>query len=205
MIVIVDYGLGNLFSVAKAFEMLGAAAKISSDPADIAQAERIVLPGVGAFGDGMAYLKAKGLDQALTTAVMSHKKPFFGICLGMQFLADTGYEFGEHQGLGWVPGSVRKLEVESQGLKVPHIGWNAVAVTKESPLWKGIKNESDFYFLHSYQLVCDDPTLVAGTTVYGETITAAITHDNIFATQFHPEKSQTNGLKLLENFIHWTP
>lgn len=205
MIVIVDYGLGNLFSVQKAFEMIGADVKISGIAEDIHAADRIVLPGVGAFGDGMDFLRAKGLDQALTEEVMGRKKPFLGICLGLQFLAETGEEHGEHRGLGWIKGRVRKLAVEKQGLKIPHIGWNELMMVRSTPLFAGINLDADFYFVHSYQLDCNDPGDLVATATYGEKITAAVQRGNIFATQFHPEKSQDNGLKLLENFIRWNP
>lgn len=205
MVVIIDYGLGNLFSVAKAFQRIGAEARISGDPEDLRQAERLVLPGVGAFGDGMENLRAKGLIEALKTEVLENKKPFLGICLGLQLLAEKGYEYGEHGGLGFVRGDVRKLKVESFGLKVPHIGWNEVEIVREHSLFAGFKPKSEFYFLHSYQLDCGDGIDRAATAEYGETITAAIARDNMFATQFHPEKSQEAGLKLLENFIHWNP
>jgi glutamine amidotransferase len=204
MIVVVDYGLGNLFSVAKAFEMIGAEVMISADPAAIAQADRLVLPGVGAFGDGMDYLSRNGLDKILSNEVLVNKKPFLGICLGMQLLGDVGFEYGEHKGLSWIKGKVRKLEV-SGDLKVPHVGWNDVVRVKESPMFEGIKNSADFYFVHSYQLVCEESDNIVATTTYGETVTAAVQKDNIFATQFHPEKSQEVGLKLLENFVNWEP
>lgn len=205
MVVIVDYNLGNLFSVAKAFEMLGAAVKVSGEIADIERADRLVLPGIGAFNDGMTYLRAKGLDVALTNEVLKKRKPFLGICLGMQLLAPVGFEFGEHPGLGWIDGSARKLDAEKLGLKVPHIGWNDVAVVGDSVLFKEIKPNADFYFVHSYQLIPADQSLITATAQYGGTITAAIERGNIFATQFHPEKSQDNGLKLLENFLAWNP
>ncbi|MBI2063445.1 MAG: imidazole glycerol phosphate synthase subunit HisH [Candidatus Yanofskybacteria bacterium] len=205
MIVIVDYGLGNLFSVRNAFKLLGVEVIVSSKPNDIKNAERLILPGVGAFGDGMNNLKAKGLDEVIIEEVSANKKPFLGICLGLQLLADIGFEYGENKGLGLISGNVRKLEVESRGLKVPHIGWNNVSYIKESPLFKGIKPDSDFYFVHSYQLICGDKENLVATAQYGETITAAIQKNNIFASQFHPEKSQENGLKLLENFVNWKP
>ena len=205
MIVIVDYGLGNLFSVQKAFEILGAPVKISGTAEDIHTAERIVLPGVGAFGDGMEFLRTKGLDRALTEEVIGKKKPFLGICLGLQFLAETGEEHGEHRGLGWIKGRVRKLAAEKQGLKIPHIGWNELTMVRASPMFTGINPDADFYFVHSFQLQCADPTDLVATATYGEKITAAVERGNIFATQFHPEKSQDNGLKLLQNFIQWNP
>ncbi|MEK7655921.1 MAG: imidazole glycerol phosphate synthase subunit HisH [Patescibacteria group bacterium] len=205
MVVVIDYGLGNLFSVSKAFERVGAEVVISSNPEDIRKADRIVLPGVGAFGDGMDYLRSKGIDKALTVAVIEKQKPFLGICLGMQLLADIGQEYGEYKGLGWISGVVRKLEVEKLGLKIPHIGWNDIQIVHDSPLFRGLPAVSDFYFVHSYQLICQEPTDIAAVTDYGEQITAAIQRKNIFATQFHPEKSQDNGLILIENFMNWQP
>lgn len=205
MIAIVDYGLGNLFSVKKAFEALGAPVVVSDQPQDLRAAERIVLPGVGAFGDGMDSLRARGLDTVLTEEVLLNKKPFLGICLGLQLVAETGEEYGEHRGLGWVKGRVRKLAVEQQGLKVPHIGWNELEIERPCPLLTGIRPDADFYFVHSFQLDCDDPTDRIASATYGEKVTAVIQHANIAATQFHPEKSQDNGLKLLENFLSWNP
>ncbi len=205
MIVIVDYGLGNLFSVQKALEMVGADVKISGRAEDIRTAERIILPGVGAFADGMNYLRAKGLDTVLTEEVMGKKKPFLGICLGLQFLAEVGEEYGEHKGLGWIKGRVRKLNVEHLGLKIPHIGWNDLEYIRPSPLFAGVNPGADFYFVLSYHLAVGDPADLVATATYGEKITAAIQRGNIFATQFHPEKSQDNGLKLLENFLSWKP
>ena len=205
MIAIVDYGLGNLFSVRKAFEYLGAEAKITSDVSEIRAAERVVLPGVGAFGDGMNNLKERKLDTALHDAVIKEKKPFLGICLGLQLLAEEGEEYGAHKGLGFIKGRVKKIDAESHKLKVPHIGWNDVNRTSNTPLFKGIKDGADFYFLHSYQLHCDSEDDTVAVAHYGEPITAAILRENIFAVQFHPEKSQEHGLKLLENFISWEP
>jgi glutamine amidotransferase len=205
MLVIVDYGLGNLFSVEKAFEMIGADVRVSSKAADVAAAERIVLPGVGAFGDGMDFLRAKGLDRVLEAEVMGRKKPFLGICLGLQFLADVGEEYGEHHGFGWIKGRVRKLHVEQYGLKVPHIGWNELEMVRPCPLFTGIKSDADFYFVHSYQLDCANATDLVANATYGEKITAVVHRGNIVATQFHPEKSQENGVKLLENFLTWNP
>jgi glutamine amidotransferase len=205
MIAIVDYGLGNLYSVKKAFEALGAPATITSDPADVRHAERVVLPGIGAFADGMRLLKERGLDKALQESVIIEKKPFLGICLGLQLLADSGEEYGHNKGLGWIGGTVRALDATSGHLKVPHIGWNNVTVLRETPLFKGVKSNADFYFVHSFQLECTDASDVLATTEYGQTITAAVVRNNIFATQFHPEKSQDHGLQLLRNFIAWQP
>ncbi len=205
MVTIVDYGLGNLFSVKKAFEAIGEKAEITNNPVQVEKADRIVLPGIGAFGDGITHLRERGLDVALETSVKKRGVPFLGICLGLQLLADTGEEYGDHRGLGWIPGRVRALNVTSAHLKIPHIGWNDVAVREGAALFRGIRANADFYFVHSFQLECDDASHLVGTTQYGETVTAAILKDNMFATQFHPEKSQDNGIRLLENFVGWKP
>ena len=205
MVTVIDYGLGNIFSVVKAFEMIGAEVMVSSNADDIRAADHLVLPGVGAFGDGMNFLQEKGLDTVLTEEVIENKKPFLGICLGLQLLATTGEEHGTHEGLGWIEGKVRKLDIGDQNLKIPHVGWNNLEITKDNPLFTDIHADADFYFVHSYQLDCKNAEDCIATTTYGETITAAIWHNNIFATQFHPEKSQDHGLKLLENFLSWKP
>jgi imidazole glycerol-phosphate synthase subunit HisH len=200
MVVVVDYGLGNLFSVAKAFEHIGAEVRVSAQPSDIRAATHIVLPGIGAFPQGMKNLQKSGLIAVLKDEVMNNKKPFLGICLGMQLLAQKGYEHEECEGLGWVEGEVRELEAKAQGLRVPHIGWNNLSFTRESALFKGVKTDSDFYFVHSFELRTSQNDLVA-TTAYGGHVTAAIERDNIWAVQFHPEKSQDAGLQILENFL----
>lgn len=205
MITVVDYGLGNLFSVAKAFEMLGAEVVVTSDPYIVRTAERIVLPGVGAFGDGMRFLTERKLLPALEEAVRKNKVPFLGICLGMQFLAETGSEYGEHSGLGWIRGRVEKIEAGEKGLKVPHIGWNELSMNREHPLFAGIKQNADFYFVHSFHLIPADEEDLVAVTDYGGAITSAVARGNIAGIQFHPEKSQDNGLALLENFLKWSP
>ncbi len=199
MIAVIDYKLGNLFSVVKAFEFLGQQVRVTASPDDLRAATHIVLPGVGAFPHGMQNLKDAGLLAVLNEEVIEKKKPFLGICLGLQLLAEKGFEHEECEGLGWVKGEVRQLE--TGGLKIPHIGWNDVTAKEGSKLFAGIKQGSDFYFVHSYQLHCTDPAAVAATTEYGERITAAVEQDNIYAVQFHPEKSQEAGQKLLENFL----
>jgi len=162
-----------------------------------------VLPGVGAFGQGMRNVEAKGLRKVLEEEVMGKKKPFLGICLGLQLMAEKGYEHEECAGLGWIKGEVQKLDVEKQGLKVPHIGWNNLDIKKESRLLKNIKPDADFYFVHSYQLHSSHTEDIVATTTYGEEITAVIEHENMFAVQFHPEKSQEAGLTLLQNFVQY--
>lgn len=202
MIAVVDYGMGNLHSVRHALEYVGAEVRVTSRPQDLRAADRIVLPGVGAFGECVQNLRATGLVDVLEEEVLHRGKPFFGICLGMQVLARTGYENGEQPGLNWLRLSSR-FELEAHGLAVPHVGWNEVTPQADSPLFKGLGKDRTFYFVHSYYLLTDDLTLVAATCDYGGPFTAAILCNNIFATQFHPEKSQRNGLRLLENFVSW--
>lgn len=203
MIVVIDYGMGNLGSITKALHYVGADVVLTEDPRVAAEAERLVLPGVGAFGDGMKNLRARGFIPAIEEA-MKNKKPFLGVCLGMQLLAKKSYEFGEHEGLGFLDAEVKKLEVPAP-FKVPHVGWNTVEWNREHPLLSGVLHQSDFYFVHSYHMVPDDASRVIGMTNHGGDIVAAAAWDNIFATQFHPEKSQKDGLKILENFVRWQP
>lgn len=205
MVAVVDYGMGNLRSVRHALEIAGADVGVVTKPEELRAAERIVLPGVGAFGRCMENLRASGLMEALREEVLYGGKPFLGICLGLQVLARQGHEGGIQPGMGWIPGEVERLDVKNLGLKVPHVGWNTVLPLSDSPLFKGLKPEPTFYFVHSYHLVPDDPSLVAATCEYGRPFTAAILMGNVFATQFHPEKSQENGLRLLENFLKWEP
>jgi glutamine amidotransferase len=208
MVVVVDYGICNVRSVVKALELVGATVRVSSAPRDLEEAERIVLPGVGAFEHGMTNLAARGLIEPLADQVLGKGKPFLGICLGMQLLARTSYEFGVHEGLGWLPATVKAFALEGEGLrgrglKVPHIGWTEVSLDRASPLFAGVSKAPSFYFVHSYHMVCDTSDLVAASAEYGVRFTAAVQRDNIFATQFHPEKSQDDGLRLLENFLQW--
>jgi glutamine amidotransferase len=198
MIQIIDYGMGNLRSVQKAFEKLGFAAEICSDPSRIATADRLVLPGVGAFRDAIHELNRLGFPEPIRDFVASGK-PFLGICLGLQLLFDVSYEDGEFEGLGIVPGKVVRFESQP-GLKIPHMGWNALALTKPCPLFDDVPAESQVYFVHSYHVVPEDRGVVAATSNHGGDFVAAICRDNLYATQFHPEKSQRVGLKLLENF-----
>jgi glutamine amidotransferase len=203
MVVVVDYGICNVRSVVKALELVGATVRVSSAPRDLEEAERIVLPGVGAFEHGMTNLAARGLIEPLADQVLGKGKPFLGICLGMQLLARTSHEFGVHEGLGWLPATVTAFALEGEGLKVPHIGWTEVSLDRASPLFAGVSKAPSFYFVHSYHMVCDTTDLVAASAEYGVRFTAAVQRDNIFATQFHPEKSQDDGLRLLENFLQW--
>lgn len=205
LVAVIDYGVGNLHSVRHALDLVGADVIVTGDADEIARAERLVLPGVGAFGRCVENLQASGLVDLLERRVMHDGVPLFGICVGLQLLAREGYEMGVHPGLGWVPAVVKRLEPGSPGLKVPHVGWNDVNPVNESPMWAGLRGNPTFYFTHSYALVPDDDTLEAASCDYGARFTAAIQRGNIFATQFHPEKSQENGLKILENFLSWEP
>lgn len=203
MTTIIDYRLGNLFSVAKALELLGEAVVVSGDPNDLRRADRLVLPGIGAFPQGMRNLEEAGLSDVLREEVLVKKKPFLGICLGMQLAATRGFEHEERAGLGWIDGEVRLIAAATSNLKVPHIGWNDVSVKEGSRLFRGIKPNSDFYFVHSYALQCAQEADIAAVTSYGENIVAAVEHENIYAVQFHPEKSQEAGQQLLENFLRY--
>jgi glutamine amidotransferase len=204
MIVIVDYGLGNIFSVVNAFEAIGCPVYVSNKNEDLQKAEGIVLPGVGAFGDGIKNLKNLGLVDTLHEQVIDNGKPFLGICLGMQLMARDSYEGDYHEGLRWLPASVKKLVVNDPNLKLPHMGWNEINIKLKDPLFLGIEGDFNFYFVHSYHMVCDDPKIISATCNYGIEFTAAVQSDNIFGMQFHPEKSHKNGLQLLRNFVNYT-
>ncbi len=206
MIVVVDYGMGNVRTVVNAFEACGEAVELSADKSRIATASGIVLPGVGAFGDGMRQLADRGLVDVLKSAVTTYQKPFLGLCVGMQLLASRGTEHGEHAGLGLIEGSVDlvSLPADRHDLKLPHIGWNTVVFQKSDGLFKGMGTEADFYFVHSYALSPADRSIVAGACEHGATVIAAIERKNIWATQFHPEKSHKNGLALIRNWIGMT-
>jgi glutamine amidotransferase len=200
MISIVDYGMGNLRSVQKAFEHLGVAAQIVTRPEDIAAAERLVLPGVGAFRDAIHELQRLQLVDAIKTHIAA-QKPFLGICLGLQMLFDVSYEDGEWPGLGVIPGKVVRFS-DQPDLKVPHMGWNQLQVVGQPKLLQGIPADAYFYFVHSYFVAPADESVVAARTDYGQNFVSMIAQGNVFATQFHPEKSQAVGLKLLENFAN---
>ena len=204
-VAIVDYGMGNLSSVASAFRALHAEVTVSDRVEDLRDADRIVLPGVGAFGEGMRNLVERGLVEALAEEVLGCGKPFLGICLGMQLLARDGYEHGHHEGLGWLKASVRPLDTRAPGVKQLQIGWNDVAPRPGAALFSGLRGTPSFYFVHGYHLVCDDETAVAAHAHYGARFVAAVEQDNVFGVQFHPEKSQEPGLTLLRRFLRWTP
>ncbi|HEY5649039.1 MAG TPA: imidazole glycerol phosphate synthase subunit HisH [Nitrospiria bacterium] len=197
MISIVDYGMGNLRSVAKAFERLGFPARVTRDPGVIEDAGHVVLPGVGAFPDCMKNLDRYGLIRPVQKALESGK-PFLGICLGLHLLFSESEEFGRHEGLGWIKGKV--IRFPAGPLKVPHMGWNDIQIRKKIPLFNGLSGAPMFYFVHSYHAVPDDPDWVASTTEYGSDFVSGIARDNVFALQFHPEKSQKAGLAVLQNF-----
>ncbi len=197
MVAIIDYGLGNLASVQKALSFLKIESKITNDHNEIKSASVILLPGVGSFGHGMNNLKEKNLDTLLTQEVIENKKKFLGICLGMQLIAETGTEPHESKGLGWIKGIVKKIE--SDDLRIPHMGWNNISVKNKSYLSNS--DDKDFYFIHSYHFVPDDNSSIAATVNYGTDLVAAVQQDNIFATQFHPEKSQQTGIELLKMFF----
>ena len=199
MIAIVDYGVGNLFSLKSSFDALGIEAEVTSDPVKIKSADKIVLPGVGAFRDAINKLNATGLGK-LVVSEAKKGKPLLGICLGMQLLLDKSYEFGEYEGLGLIPGEVRPIaEVIPDGLKIPQMGWNALHFTNKSPVFENSIEGEYVYFVHSYY--CKSPAeYVSAVTEYGADLTAAVQNGNVFGCQFHPEKSGPVGLKILNTF-----
>jgi len=201
-IAVVDYGMGNLRSVSKALEHVAPQAEVlvTAEPGAISSSERVVVPGQGALPDCMRQLEASGAREAVVDAAA--RKPFLGICIGLQMLFERGEE-GDTAGLGLLPGRVPRFALT--GLKIPHIGWNEVAQARPHALWAGIPDRSRFYFVHSYYPAPRDAALTAATAVYGAPFTCAIARDNIFAVQFHPEKSQSAGLQLLSNFVRWRP
>lgn len=210
-IVIIDYGSGNLRSVEKAFERAaresGAAAAIAvtNDPEAVAAADRLVLPGVGAFGACMAGLAAcDGVMEAMEHAVLVEGRPFLGICVGMQLLATRGREFGSHQGLGWIAGDVVPIAPDDPSVRSPHMGWNEIAAKAPCPLLEGVETQA-FYFAHSFCFDAENDMHLIATTDHGGDIAAVIARDNIAGVQFHPEKSQRSGLALLKNFLVWDP
>ncbi len=209
-VAVVDYGMGNLRSVAKAIEHVAPAARVlvTANPADIAAADRVVVPGQGAMPDCMRELSARGLRPAVVRAAAD--KPFLGICVGLQMLFGHAEE-GDVMGLGLLPGRVPRFPeaaltaADGSRLKVPHMGWNAVNQAEAHPLWEGIADGARFYFVHSYYVEPDTPELIAASTDYGIPFTSAVARANIFAVQFHPEKSAQAGLQLLGNFMRWKP
>ena len=208
-IALIDYGSGNLASAAKALAR-AANGKLdvvtTADPDAVMEAERVVLPGVGAFADCMKGLSAvPGMVEALRDKILKEGAPFLGICVGMQLLATVGVEFGRHAGLGWIAGEVVKITPDDPALKIPHMGWNELKKVQSHPLLEGVPNGAHAYFVHSFQLKPVLPDDLIPTTDYGGALTAMVGNENIAGTQFHPEKSQATGIKLLENFVSWRP
>src|SRR5262245_43521154 len=210
--VIIDYGSGNLRSAGKAFERamreagLDGRVVVSADPAEVARASHVVLPGVGAFGDCARGLRAApGMVEALTRAVREAGRPFLGICVGMQLMADRGIEFGTHAGLGWIAGDVVKLAPSDPALKIPHMGWNELVPLRAHALLDGVGAGAHAYFVHSFHLRAADSADVVATAEYGGAVTAMVGRDNLVGTPFHPEKSQEAGLRLIANFLRWKP
>jgi len=200
MVVIVDYGMGNLGSIRNMLKKLGAPVTVSGDPVVIAQATQLILPGVGAFCTGMQRLSNLNLASALNDQVRNKRTPTLGVCLGMQLMTRHSEE-GDVEGLGWINARTVRFRVNDPAVKVPHMGWNTVTAKGTCPLLRGFDEEPRFYFVHSYHLVCDDPALTAGTTCHGYEFASVIQQGNIFGVQFHPEKSHTFGLRLLKNFL----
>ncbi len=204
MIAVIDYGMGNLRSVQKALQKVGGDAEIVSDPAGLARADKLVLPGVAAFGDAIERLREADLDEAIVSAI-NDGLPYLGFCLGLQLLFDVSYEYGEHRGLGVLPGKVVRFDAslteQGRALRVPHIGWNHAWRRRPCPMLDGVADGEYFYFDHSFHVVPDDETIITTTTDYGLDFVSSVSRDNLFATQFHPEKSQAAGLRILENFV----
>lgn len=202
MIAVIDYGMGNIKSICNAFELLHQEIVIATGPEALRKADAIVLPGVGAFAEGMNNLRERGFLPILEGEIIVKKKPYLGICLGMQFLAEKSHEYGLHQGLGWLPGEVQRIIPVNPTFKIPHMGWNEVSITTEFPLFQGLGAKETFYFVHSYCFVPSphQPSPIIATCWHGTKISAAVQKGNIFGVQFHPEKSQGAGIKLLQNF-----
>lgn len=200
LVIVVDYGVGNLRSVTKALEFLGCQAKLTSDPDEVVKAKKLVLPGVGAFGAGMENLRRLNLIEPIKDAV-KRGTPLLGICLGLQLLFEESEEMGQHEGLKLVRGKVVRFP-EIDGIRIPHMGWNSICIRNREPLFVGVPDESMVYFVHSYFPVPEDESVVAATTEHGVEFVSAIAVDNIFGTQFHPEKSSQVGLQILRNFIN---
>lgn len=202
-VAIVDYQAGNLRNVQKALEAIGLDAPIARVPGDIQAADGLILPGVGSFNAGMKNLNASGFDSALRHFALDEKRPVLGICLGMQLFAERGDEGGEIDGLGLINGRVVRLDVGEYGLRSPHVGWNSVKPAGDGDMFAGIPPESDFYFVHGYHVIVEKSSIVSGTCDYGVEINAAVEKGNVWATQFHPEKSQRFGKAVLKNFANY--
>ena len=208
-VAVIDYGSGNLHSAAKAVERAAAGVErvvITADPAEVRLADRIVLPGQGAFADCKAGLDAiPGLTEAIVESVERRGRPIFGICVGMQLMSEVGLELGSTPGFGWIAGRVERIQPSDPGLKMPHMGWNQLELKRPHPVFQGIEPGAHAYFCHSFHMTCDEPGDLLATSDYGGQVTAAVASANRVATQFHPEKSQALGLRLLANFLKWRP
>jgi imidazole glycerol-phosphate synthase subunit HisH len=202
---LVDTGVNNLLSICNALEMAGADLRICRTPDELLDAERIVLPGVGAYRDCINGLKDQGFMTHLHKLVLQDKKPIIGICVGMQMMARRSFEGGEYEGLGWFDADVVRIQPDDPKIRVPQIGWNSTHFRAGEPLAVGLPADPDLYYVHSYYLKCDSAEDVAATCDYGIAVTSSVRKGNIVATQFHPEKSQDYGLRILENFLHWKP
>ena len=200
-IAIIDYGMGNIQSVKNALELLNCHTQITDDPTQLKNADGLVLPGVGAFGQAMLNLKDKKIINPLKRAVLEHNIPILGICLGMQLLSEKSDERGSNSGLSLIPGEICKIP-DLDGYRLPHVGWNDIKVKNNAPLFTNIADSSSFYFVHSYRFMCDSK-YIAGTAEYGNLINAVVQNNHIFGVQFHPEKSQKKGLMLINNFINY--
>lgn len=204
MIIIIDYGLGNLGSMANMLKKAGVEARVSSDSSDIERAEKLILPGVGAFDRGMSNLHEKGLIPVLNNKVLKEKTPILGVCLGMQLIGNESEE-GTLPGLGWVDAKSIRFQFNKNptNLRIPHMGWNTLTITRSHPLFTGLEDENRFYFVHSYHVVCAHELNVLAHTDYGHSFASAIVSENIIGVQFHPEKSHMFGMRLLKNFADW--
>ena len=203
VLAVIDYGAGNLRSVMNALEFIGGKPFLAEKSSDLKKCRAIILPGVGAFGEAISGLSKPGFIDALNEEVLAKNKPYLGICLGMHFLARESHEYGVHKGFGWIDGVVRKITPSASSFRVPHVGWNDIKIKKKGTLFSSIKDPNPFfYFVHSYHFVADkeNSSVVTSFCMHGEKITASVQKDNIFGVQFHPEKSQSNGLKILKAF-----
>ena len=206
MIAVIDYGMGNVRSIINALRYIGTDAVVTSDVQCINDASHLILPGVGAFGDAMENIIKGGLDRILEDQVLKKGKPFLGICLGLQLLAESSEEHGYHEGLGHFDAKVIRFKFSDVKLNIPHMGWNDIYPQRDHFLFKGLKSDQfTFYFVHSFHIACKEPKDILATCDYGISFTAAVARDNIVATQFHPEKSQDNGIQILRNFVNWNP
>ncbi len=202
-VVIVDYGMCNLDSIARAVEECGGNPTVTDQPRELSNATQIILPGVGAFPDGMRNIRERGLESALNDEVIGNKIPFLGICLGMQLMANSGEEVEPTKGLGWINGDVVKLKAKGDDTRIPHIGWNVLEKTWDVPILEGIEEDRDFYFVHSYHIKVNNEDQIAAYTPYAGKFVSSVCHDHIFGTQFHPEKSQKVGFQVLKNFLKY--